>query len=336
MKKVSIKDVAKEAGVSLTTVSQVLNDKRDRFTTDTIEKVLAAKQKLGYLPNKNAQQLRGSKTKLIGVLLPNLANPFFSTMMQSIDANKEADVDLFFLTAPEEDIEAGIMHLVERGMDGLIIAQMIKNPERLNNYLTTHRIPYVVLDQSDDHGFTDIVRTHETGGGELAARHLIELGHKQLTIVQPAHLTSNMNLRMEGFKHYCQSHNVATPKVIESTLSKAGGYAAVDDIIASHSTAVFATNDEMAIGIIRGLADKGWQVPQDVSIVGFDDIDIAQYMTPALTTVAQPIETIGEVALQLIMDKLDSTLTHRDQQSIVLPSELIVRATTARANLDNS
>ena len=77
-------------------------------------------------------------------------------------------------------------------------------------------------------------------------------------------------------------------------------------------------------------------MPQDVSIVGFDDIDIAQYMTPALTTVAQPIETIGEVALQLIMDKLDSTLTHRDQQSIVLPSELIVRATTARANLDNS
>ena len=130
MKKVSIKDVAKEAGVSLTTVSQVLNDKRDRFTTDTIEKVLAAKQKLGYLPNKNAQQLRGSKTKLIGVLLPNLANPFFSTMMQSMDANKESDVDLFFLTAPEEDIEAGIMHLVERGMDGLIIAQMIKNPER--------------------------------------------------------------------------------------------------------------------------------------------------------------------------------------------------------------
>ncbi|HLR18972.1 MAG TPA: LacI family DNA-binding transcriptional regulator [Staphylococcus sp.] len=326
MKKVSIKDVAKEAEVSLTTVSHILNKKSDRFSEETVNKVIAAKERLGYFPNKNAQQLRGSKTKLIGVLLPNLTNPFFSTMMQTMDDHKPNDVDLFFLTTEEDKIEEGIMHLVERGMDGLIIAQMIKNPTRLNQYLADHNIPYIVLDQSDDHGFTDIVKTDERHGGELAAAHLIDYGHTDLAIIQPYNLTNNMKTRMKGFIDYCETHKVPSPTIIETDLSKEGGFSVVDDIIKTKATATFATNDEVAVGIMRGLADKGLHVPNDISVIGFDDIDIAKYLTPALTTVAQPIKKIGEASLTLITNKLnqnDETL-----HNIALHNELIIRETT--------
>lgn len=326
MKKVSIKDVAKEADVSLTTVSQILNKKSNRFSEETVNKVIAAKERLGYFPNKNAQQLRGSQTKLIGVLLPNLTNPFFSTMMQTMDDHKPDDVDLFFLTTKEDKIEEGIMHLVERGMDGLIIAQMIKNPSRLNQYLLNHNIPYIVLDQSDDHGFTDIVKTNERNGGELAAAHLIDYGHTHISIIQPYNLTSNMKARTDGFIKYCEMHEIPSPIIIETPLNKEGGFAVIDDIIKSKSSAIFATNDEMAIGIMRGLADKGFHVPNDISVIGFDNIDIAKYLVPSLTTVAQPIKEIGEAALALITHKLnqnDATL-----HNVALHNELIIRETT--------
>lgn len=329
MAKISIKDVAKEAGVSLTTVSQILNKKSNRFSEQTKNKVFAAKEKLGYFPNKNAQQLRGNSIKSVGVLLPNLTNPFFSTMMQTMENHKSDNVDLFFLTAKDNEIEQGIVHLIERGVDGLIIAQMINNPATLNNYLTKHNIPYIVLDQSDDYGFTDIVRTDDKQGGYFAAEHLSQYGHKNLLIVQPYKLTSNMQARVEGFKHYCESNNIAPPLVIETALSMEGGLNIVEDIIETHVSAIFAMNDEMAIGIIRGLTNKGVSIPNDISIIGFDDIDIAKYLNPSLTTIAQPIEKISQCALSLITNKLQG---HNDESlhNIKLSIELVIRETTKK------
>ncbi|MFW0761891.1 ribose utilization transcriptional repressor RbsR [Staphylococcus cohnii] len=331
MAKISIKDVAKEAGVSLTTVSQILNKKSDRFSEKTVNKVVEAKKRLGYFPNKNAQQLRGNNIKSVGVLLPNLTNPFFSTMMQTMDSYKSDNVDLFFLTAKENEIEKGIIHLVERGVDGLVIAQMINNPSILNNYLNEHNIPYIVLDQSDDYGFTDIVRTDEKRGGKLAAEHLIEYGHTKLLIAQPYMLTSNMQARVDGFKQHCENYNLASPLVIETDLSKEGGFSIVDQIIESQVSAIFAMNDEMAIGIIRGLVNKGLNIPDDISIIGFDDIDIAKYLNPSLTTVAQPIEKISKASLSLITNKLQDS-NEDGIHNINLANELIIRETTKKLN----
>lgn len=253
MKKVSIKDVAKEAGVSLTTVSHILNHKQERFSQATIDKVLTAKDKLGYIPNKNAQQLRGHTIKLIGVLVPSLTNPFFSAIMQSMEQHKPDYVDLFFLSTSGDHLEHNIKHLVERGMDGLVIARLIDQPESMNNYLERHNVPYVVLDQSEDNGYTDIIRTDEQTGGALAAAHLIDLNHQHIAIVQPYEMMSNMQARVKGFEDYCESHDVQKPLKIETELSPSGGKQIVDQIIDSQVTAVFAINDEMAIGIIRGL-----------------------------------------------------------------------------------
>lgn len=328
MKKVSIRDVAGEAGVSVTAVSHILNDNKQRFSQATIKKVLEAKERLGYIPNKNAQQLRGTKTKLIGVLLPSLTNPFFSTIMQSMDQHKPDDVEIIFLTTINKGLEENIKHLVEHGVDGLVIGRFIDKPENLNAYLNKHKVPYVVLDQSEDNGFTDIIRTNEHEGGKSAAKHLIDYGHTNLAIVQPYELMANMNDRISGFEEYCDACNISMPVKIDTELSKLGGRNAVGQIISKKVTGIFAINDEIAIGAIRALIDKGITVPEDISIIGYDDIDFAKYMNPALTTIAQPMDDIGKVALKLIIEKVEGLSSKTEK--IELPTQIIVRETTQR------
>lgn len=326
MKKVSIKDVAQAAGVSLTTVSLILNGHQRRFPQKTIDRVIATKDALGYIPNQNAQQLRKNYIKLIGVLIPSLTNPFFSAMIQSMAQHKRDDVDLFFLSTPEAEIEDNIKHLVARGMDGLVIARFIHEPEEMDAYLKKHHVPYVVLDQSEDNDFTDMIRTDEFAGGRLAAEHLIQRGHQKLVIVHPEPMMSNMQERVKGFEQYCEEQNIVKPIKIATSLSMHGGKKIAQELINSKATAAFAINDEMAIGMMRGLAEKGVRVPDDFSIIGYDNIDIAQFMTPALTTVAQPIEDIGERALQLIMKKIEKPLSNVEK--MILPNSLVIRETT--------
>lgn len=326
MKRVSIKDVAKEAGVSVTTVSHILNQNETRFSKETIQKVLLAKDRLGYIPNKNAQQLRGQTRKLIGVVLPNLTNPFFSAMMQRMDDCKADDVDLCFIATSSTDFKDNIQHLVERGIDGLVIGRYVNDPHQLNDYLSKHHVPYVLLDQSEDHGYTDIIRTNEIEGGQTAARHLIDLGHQQLAIIQPHELMANMKDRVKGFEHTCQSHQLPAPVRICTELSKAGGRDIATKLVEHHVTGVFAINDELAIGCIRGLTECGKSVPDDLSVVGYDDIDMAGYMTPALTTIAQSVDDIVHISLQLITDKINGK-SHENKR-VELPTQLIQRETT--------
>lgn len=326
MKRVSIKDVAKEAGVSVTTVSHILNQNETRFSKETIQKVSLAKDRLGYIPNKNAQQLRGQTRKLIGVVLPNLTNPFFSAMMQRMDDCKADDVDLCFIATSSTDFKYNIQHLVERGIDGLIIGRYVNDPHQLNDYLSKHHVPYVLLDQSEDHGYTDIIRTNEIEGGQTAARHLIDLGHQQLAIIQPHELMANMKDRVKGFEHTCQSHQLPAPVRICTELSKAGGRDIATKLVEHHVTGVFAINDELAIGCIRGLTECGKSVPDDLSVVGYDDIDMAGYMTPALTTIAQSVDDIVHISLQLITDKINGR--PHENKRVELPTQLIQRETT--------
>ncbi|HBY82024.1 LacI family DNA-binding transcriptional regulator [Staphylococcus sp.] len=326
MKRVSIKDVAKEAGVSVTTVSHILNQNETRFSKETIQKVLLAKDRLGYIPNKNAQQLRGQTRKLIGVVLPNLTNPFFSAMMQRMDDCKADDVDLCFIATSSTDFKDNIQHLVERGIDGLVIGRYVNDPHQLNDYLSKHHVPYVLLDQSEDHGYTDIIRTNEIEGGQTAARHLIDLGHQQLAIIQPHELMANMKDRVKGFEHTCQSHQLPAPVRICTELSKAGGRDIATKLVEHHVTGVFAINDELAIGCIRGLTECGKSVPDDLSVVGYDDIDMAGYMTPALTTIAQSVDDIVHISLQLITDKINGR--PHENKRVELPTQLMQRETT--------
>lgn len=205
--------------------------------------------------------------------------------MQSIHDHKPSDVDLCFLTSTATDLYDNIKHLIDRGIDGLIIAQYISSPDALNNYLKKHHVPYVVLDQNDHQGYTDFVRTNEYQGGQLAAQHLIELGHNNMMIVAPYDMMANMSTRVAGFVDTLRANQLPEPQIVHTELSKRGGLTIVDD-----------------------------------------DIDYAAYVSPPLTTVAQPITDIGKTSLTLLLQRLQ----HLDKSidMIELPTTLKIRATT--------
>lgn len=302
MPKASIRDVAQLASVSPTTVSLILNNKGDRFPKETINRVIAARDELGYIPNKNAQGLRGTQKTMIGILVPSLRNPFFADLMQSIQAHGGRDVDLIFQSAADDMVEESITALVERGVNGLIIARPIPHAEKVIQFVKRRGVVAVMLDQSEDLGLTDIVTTDESQGGRLVAELLAPQGHHKVALVRPSLLTHNMTQRITGFMQNWP-HELIT---FETTLSKHGGLAVAEKINQAAVSAVFAVNDEMAIGILRGLANLGVRVPQDISVVGYDNTDYAEFVIPSLTTVTQPVWQLGQKALDLVIHRLEN------------------------------
>ncbi|MCM0582036.1 LacI family DNA-binding transcriptional regulator [Weissella diestrammenae] len=334
MKKASIKDVASRAGVSIATVSQIINHKADRFSQETIDRVFAARDELGYIANGAAKKLKGVQSPMIGVIIPSFRIPFFADIVQSMQLNAPERVNLVFMGAENEKIESSIYSLVERGVDALIFGRPIPNHQEVNEFLKKRDIPFLVLDQNTDVLAPDRIVADEFGGGMLAAAHLLNLGHKKIAIVKPNEMTDNMFLRLEGFIRTLSREGLKPIIQCQTLLSKHGGLHVTDTIIKSGATAVFALNDEMAIGLMRGLAKQGIDVPAQISIVGYDDTDYAEFVTPTLTTIAQPVKEIGAAALHMIVNRLEQT--NLPQQTETFELHLVHRESTKALNSRDS
>jgi len=326
MKKASIKDVASKAEVSIATVSQILNNKGDRFSQDTIQKVMQARDELGYVANSAAKNLKGAPSPMIGVVIPSFRLPFFADIIQSMQTNAPEHVNLVFMGSANENLETSIYSLVERGVDALIFGRPIPNHDIVNTFLEKRGIPFLVLDQNSDNEAQDRIMVDEYGGGASAAQHLLDLGHQKIAVVTPFEMTDNMLERLNGFVETLKAVNIVPIAQVESALSKHGGLAAAQEVTQSGATAVFVINDEMAIGLMRGLKNAGVKVPDDISVVGYDDTDYAEFVIPALTTVAQPVQAIGDEALQMILNRLANRDLERQMDLFEL--KLIVREST--------
>lgn len=334
MKKASIKDVAKLAGVSIATVSQIINNKQERFSEETIHKVMDARDELGYVANVAAKELKGSKSPLIGVIIPSFRLPFFADLIQSMQMHVPEHIDLVFMGATDENLEKSIYALVDRGVDALIFGRPIPKHAAVSQFLNKCGIPFLSLDQSVDLGAKDRVMVQEKQGGHLSAEHLVALGHKKIALLMADTMTDNMHQRERGFVETLTQHHLKPVARLQTALSKHGGLDAADAVIASGATAVFALNDEIAIGLIRGLYNQGVRVPADISVVGYDDTDYAEFTVPALTTVRQPVQQIGIAALNLIIKRLENL--NRPQQMNMLDLRLIERESTGPAPGDRA
>lgn len=328
-KKASIKDVAALAGVSPTTVSQVINKKNDHFPEETIERVMDAVRQLGYVPNQSAKSLRGGGNPLIGVMVPSLRNPFFSDLMQSMQNHAHNLADLVFISVDDDEIEQGLLKMLERGVNGLVIARMLPNALEVDRYLQKQGIPYVVLDQINDSNISDHVKTDEFTGGQVVARHLVELGHKKIALLHPDVMTTNMLERISGFTAVIDEQADVEIIEIATKLSKHGGLAIANKVAASGATAAFTLNDEMGIGLLRGLKNGGVRVPEDISVIGYDNTDYAEFTVPSLTTVTQAVWRMGQLALDMVLARLkDPALPMQEE---ILDVRLIQRESTAPA-----
>lgn len=332
---VTIKDVAKRAGVSTSTVSHVIN--KTRRVSDALEqRVLAAMDELDYRPNILARSLRVRESRTIGVVVPDNSNPFFAEMARAIENRVFGDGYSVFLCnsdGQEAKERAYVNSLVLKRVDGVIFITSGGTTEPLEE-LVRHDTPVVVVDREVPLSLADVVLLDNRTGGVLATRHLIELGHRLIAcITGPSMLTPSAD-RVLGYRQAMEEAglSVRAEWILPGDFRSASGQRAMARLLAlpEPPTAVFACNDLMAIGAMRALRAAGIHIPADVSLVGFDDIPLASEVTPALTTVAQPIAEMGSIAVELLLsrinDKRDLTQTERR----VLKPTLVVRDSTAK------
>jgi DNA-binding LacI/PurR family transcriptional regulator len=320
----SIRDVARRANVSPATVSRAFSEPR-LVRNETLQRVLAVAEELHYRPSRAAQSLATGKTGNIGVVVPDLGNPFFPAILKGAQARaREADLAVFLADSEENPrLEMELVRAMARQVDGVVICSSRLSESQLQQL---RRDTILVLLNRRVRGISTVL-LDSAGGMRQAIEHLVALGHVRIGFLGgPAGSWSNHE-RHRGLRAGARGRSL---EIIEfgplAPRFEAGQHAA-DLAVAAKVTAVVAYNDLMALGVLSRLADRGIGVPDEISVVGFDDIPMAGMATPHLTTVALPLEQSGRVAIELLLEQLAHPGSDTHEQG--LPAQLIVRASTA-------
>ena len=326
---ITIKEVAKVAGVSTATVSMVINKKADHITQKTKDKVFDAIKKLDYKPNYAARSLVSAQSYMIGLLLPDITNPFFAELAKELETCLNHAGYITFLCNSTEDSQQEsryIEELIARSVDGMIICGLTKGNEDKLALLRKKKIPYLNLDSRFIQN-KYAIKIDDHRGGKLAANHLLELNHEIVAFIGSKSDFSNIWNRYKGFSEVITTANKKI-RLFETELTKEGGKEVADQLFASDATAVFCSNDLIAVGIYEQARKRGIQIPEQLSVVGFDDISFADILIPKLTTIRQPMRDVAHMAvkqlLKMIKDRNYAFISE------VLPVELIVRESTAK------
>lgn len=332
----TIKDAALRAGVSVTTVSHVVNDTR-HVSAKGRERVEEAIRELGYVPNAMARSLKSNTTSTLGMLIPNSSNPYFAEIVRIVeDRCFGAGYTLVLCNTDDEPRRQSVylQVLAERRIDGLIVVSTgAGDDDSLVTQLHGLRIPTVLVDREIADPACDLVETAHMQGGLLAVRHLLSLGHKRIACIGGPVGVMPSEQRIEGWRMALAEAGTAPNAdalLWRGGFTSQGGYEAMHAILRTEEapSAVFVCNDLMAIGALRAAHESGVRVPDELSIVGFDDIELSAYTSPPLTTVAQPKERIGALAVDMLLERVGGK--RRDARKVVLQPELRVRASTAR------
>ena len=330
----TIKDVAKRAGVSTTTVSHVIN--KTRFVAEeTREAVWAAIKELHYSPSAVARSLKANHTKSIGLLATSSEAPYFAEIIEAVETRCFAKGYTLILGNAHNDLQkqqAYLSMMAQKRVDGLLV-MCSEYPDELLKMLEDNRnIPMVVMDWGESRGdFTDTVLDNAFEGGYLVGRYLIERGHRDIGAI-PGQLERNTGGgRHAGFLKALAEANIAVRDewVVQGDFEPESGYRAMQQILSQKQrpTAVFCGGDIMAMGAICAADEMGLRVPQDISVIGYDNVRNARYFTPALTTVHQPKERLGETAFDMLLDRITSK--REEPQTIEVHPSLIERRSVA-------
>ncbi len=331
---ITIKDVARLAGVSVATVSRTLSAP-DVVTESTRKKVMAAVEQTGYVTNALASNFRRRRSQNIVVLVPDISNPFFSSIIQGIELVAMKSHYRILLGDTQQSVvrERAYSELVlQRQADGIICLGMNipfeydcrrKNPDP--------KWPPIVMacEYSGDIPLPTVLIDNRQAAKEVV-EHLIELGHKNIAYINGPKDSPLSRDRQKGFKAAMKKASLKVEQcyIAEGDFSLVAGYAAAVKLLktASRPTALFCANDKMAIGAMNAARDSGLRIPEDLSVAGFDDIDFASYSYPPLTTIHQPRARIGMRAMEIMLQCLEGKKP--PQSELILPHELIVRGST--------
>ncbi len=328
----TMKDVAELVGVSVQTVSAVVNDKPG-ITDETRRRVQQAIAELGYHPYSIARSLRTRRTRTIALIVSDIANPSFSTMASAAEDYAHEFGYSLMVYNTHDDVqreENYFRTITQRWIDGVLFVSAEDQLTALEVFQTAS-IPFVAIDRIPAHYHGPSVTLDNLKAGRIAAEHLLDLGHRHI-----AHITGPLRLRLareraEGFTQAVESRG-AIPLICPAegeNWSCESGYRAMLNILQDRPgpTAIFAANDRMAIGAIQAIYEAGLRVPDDISVIGLDDIEVAAYQVPPLTTVRQFFVEIGTLAVRLLLEIIETGRAAQPQ--IVIEPKLIERQSTA-------
>lgn len=324
---ITILDVAREAGVSYSTVSRVLSGYE--FVKDsTRQRVLEAVDRLGYVANQQARSLAGGKSRVIGLLVPSLNNGYIGEVARGIDEElAKSAYDLMLYTTHRTSTEASYAFKLTRGLaDGLLLVV----PLLTSAYLETLReqnFPYVLVDQSDASNHSSVVDSMNQQGAYEATQYLLKLGHRRIGFICGLMQLRSAVDRLEGYLAALRDAGIPVEQdlIQQGDFWREEGYVAAERLLnlPEPPTAIFASNDLSAFGAMEAIRAHGLQIPQDISIVGFDDIPQASIVYPRLTTVRQPLDEMGRIAAQMLIEQIENP--DRPIQHVTLPTTLIIR-----------
>ncbi|MBI1881811.1 MAG: LacI family DNA-binding transcriptional regulator [Chloroflexi bacterium] len=330
---ISIKDIAKEMNISYSTVSRALNNS-PRIKSETRQQIQRKATEMGYLPSAVARSLVTRRTNTMGVIVTKITDLFFAEVIQGIEETALNYGYNVILTnsdgVPEHEL-AAIQNLRERRVDGIILVAACASKESKERLFSSPVVatPIVIINNVHQEHVGYSVETDNVGGGQIATQHLLDLGHRRVAyIAGPTNEWDGVE-RQQGYEqaHQATGLSVDPALIVRGNNRPDGGLATMQQLLAlpSPPTAVFCYNDATALGAMRAAHAAGWRIPQDVSIVGFDDIALASFFEPPLTTIAQAKQEMGGKAVQMVLDLLAS---ERVVENTVLPSQLILREST--------
>jgi LacI family transcriptional regulator len=330
----TIKHVAARAGVSFTTVSHVLNGTR-RVSDSARERVERAISEMGYAPSAVARALKMSETRILGVLVPNITNPFFAELTRGIeDCCRRTDYSVFLCNSDDDPVRQSryLQTLLERRVDGLLLAAAAGEASVLAERLASTHVPTVVVDRVITGLAADLVRVDHQAGARVAVEHLLSLGHRKIACLAGPSMFAVSRARVEGWREAMAAAQIPIDPawLLEGDFSAAAGHELAHRLLARGGiTAIFASNDLLAIGALRAAAELGIPVPSRLSVIGFDGIDLGAYSYPALTTVGHPIRAMGEKAAEVLIERIGAgPATSRE---VVLDARLLMRESTGPA-----
>ena len=322
--RVTVREVANDAGVSIATVSYVLND-RGSVSEEVRRKVRRTAARLGYRQNRAARAMKIGRTDIIGLIIPNIENPFFATLVQSVLQEAQRQGRQVFLMDTEgshKRQKKALQGLVAQGVDGIVIFPI---DDRELEPSADLDLPIVVLDRENPD--RDLVQAEFRRGGQLLAEHLMALGHCRFGLLDAPQVVASGRARSQGFIDSLADHCMVIWReeqrfAIELTEAACGRLSEPD------VTAVVCGNDQIAVAAIAFLRSRGLGIPGDISVVGFDDIPFASLVSPALTTVRMPTASMGVEAVNLLVRRLEGQGPDAARSRLVLGVELVERDST--------
>lgn len=331
MKKATIADVARRANVSVATVSRVINA-QGGVRPSTEKKIVQAIKDLNYVRNAVARSMVRKETKTIAVIVPDICNPFFSEVVAGVERRAISKDYFTMLSSTNESkiIEKKLVqNIIERGVDGVIVTTADESGKQLKA-LFDLEVPVVAVDRVINNVDVNTVIIGNREGAYEAVHHLIQEGHERIAIIRGPQNTTPGLERFKGYVQALEEFGIEINQELigDGNFKEDSGYAITKGFakLTEPPTAIFSSNNLMSIGALKAMQDMNWELGKEISFVGFDDIEIATFTRPQITTVSRPMRQLGEVAFQLLYDQInEANVKERKSREFILTPHLNIR-----------